>query len=152
MSKRRQMSNEQEKRIQKTLDHLGKSTRQPGSGCLWFAPSDNRLEGLINLRIEAKCKTEPSKSHSVKRLWYDKLREECSGNEEPIVVFDMGDEQDIYSMEEDVFIRLLNTLHESLDAKYKTDILIKYLEREYLETTTGNVEIKMLLNFLKKGI
>ena len=79
----------QENRVCKGLG----GRKQIGSGATPFLKGDGVLDDLL---IECKTKDKPSKSISVQKLWFDKVREEAfnMGKEGAIVVFSFGDGKD----------------------------------------------------------
>lgn len=89
----------QEKRVCKGLG----AKRQIGSGATPFLKGDGVLDDLV---IECKTKDKPSKSMSIQKLWFDKVKEEAfaMGKEGSIVVFSFGDGKDYVAESYDVFV------------------------------------------------
>lgn len=79
----------QEKRVCKILG----GRRQIGSGSTPFLKGDGVLDDLL---IECKTRDKVSKSISIKKDWFDKVREEAfsMGKEGSILVFSFGDGRD----------------------------------------------------------
>ena len=82
----RYYSKKQENLIAKELG--GK--RQPNSGAAMFAKGDVQLDNWL---IEAKTKTSPSESMTIKKSWLEKNEEEAfaMGKEHSALIFDFGD-------------------------------------------------------------
>lgn len=82
----RYYSKKQENLIAKELG--GK--RQPNSGATMFSKGDVQLDDWL---IEAKTKTSPSDSMTVKREWLEKNQEEAfaMGKSHSALIFDFGD-------------------------------------------------------------
>lgn len=82
----RYYSSRQENMIAKELG--GK--RQPNSGATMFHKGDVQLDDWL---IEAKTKTSPSESMTIKKDWLEKNAEEAfaMGKEHSALVFDFGD-------------------------------------------------------------
>lgn len=105
----RYYSKKQENLIAKELG--GK--RQPNSGAAMFAKGDVQLNDWL---IEAKTKTSPSESMTIKRNWLEKNEEEAfaMGKQHSALIFDFGDthypqEYVVITLEE--FKRLLEAEH-----------------------------------------
>lgn len=101
----RYYSSRQEKLIAKKLG--GKVV--PNSGAIMFGAGDVQLDNWL---IEAKTKTSPSESMTIKKSWLEKNEEEAfaMGKEHSALIFDFGDthypqEYVVITMEE--FKRLL---------------------------------------------
>lgn len=101
----RYYSSRQEKLIAKKLG--GKVV--PNSGAIMFGAGDVQLDNWL---IEAKTKTSPSESMTIKKSWLEKNGEEAfaMGKEHSALIFDFGDthypqEYVVITMEE--FKRLL---------------------------------------------
>jgi hypothetical protein len=101
----RYYSKRQENHIAKELG--GK--RQPNSGATMFSKGDVQLDDWL---IEAKTKTSPSESMTIKKEWLEKNSEEAfaMGKNHSALIFDFGDlhypqEYVVITMEE--FKRLL---------------------------------------------
>lgn len=101
----RYYSSRQEKLIAKKLG--GKVV--PNSGAIMFGAGDVQLDDWL---IEAKTKTSPSESMTIKKSWLEKNEEEAfaMGKEHSALIFDFGDthypqEYVVITMEE--FKRLL---------------------------------------------
>ena len=78
-----------------------------GSGSGMFAKGDVVSPEAL---YECKTKTKPSKSHSLKKEWFDKVRKEAlfKGKEFAIIAFDYGDSGDQYfAMHQKDFLQLL---------------------------------------------
>ena len=104
-SSTRYFSNKQEKRVAKRVG--GKQTAN--SGATKFSKGDVRTDNWL---IEAKTKTTPSESISIKREWLEKNEEEAfaMGKMHNALVFSFGDihnDKDYYIISEDEFKRLL---------------------------------------------
>lgn len=101
----RYFSNKQEKHIAKELG--GKQTAN--SGATKFSKGDVRLDNWL---IEAKTKTSPSSSISIKREWIEKNEEEAfaMGKEHSALCFSFGDlhnDKQYYILNETEFKRFL---------------------------------------------
>lgn len=104
----RYFSNKQEKHIAKELG--GKQTAN--SGATPFYKGDVTLDDWL---IEAKTKTTPSESMSIKREWLDKNEEEAFAMQKPhnALAFNFGDlrnAQNYYIINEQEFKRYITLL------------------------------------------
>lgn len=101
----RYFSNKQEKRVAKRIG--GRQTAN--SGATPFSKGDVTTDTWL---IEAKTKTSPSQSISIKREWLEKNEEEAfaMGKMHNALAFSFGDihnDKDYYIISEDEFKRLL---------------------------------------------
>lgn len=85
----------------------GKQTSN--SGATKFSKGDVRTKEWL---LECKTCTEPRKSFTLKREWFDKNKEEAFAmhKDYSAVVFDFGDGEQFYVIEEYMFKRLLEYL------------------------------------------
>lgn len=107
----RYFSNKQEKHIAKTLG--GKQVAN--SGATAFSKGDVRTDNWL---IEAKTKTTPSQSMSIKREWLEKNEEEAfaMGKEHSALCFSFGDthhDKMYYVISENEFKRFLQMEEEN---------------------------------------
>lgn len=102
----------QENRIAKSLSDIMEARRQMASGSMWMAKGDVVSEIFL---IEAKTKSKPSKSFSIKREWLDKIEEEAFlAGKLPALAFSFGDNVDYFVVNSDVFKELVS--------KYRGDV------------------------------
>lgn len=101
----RYFSNIQEKKIAKVVG--GRKTAN--SGATKFSKGDVSNDNWL---FEAKTKTTPSESMSVKREWLDKNAEEAfaMGKDYSAVVIDFGCGDNYYIVDEKTFLRMMNAL------------------------------------------
>lgn len=101
----RYFSNIQEKKVAKALN--GKQTAN--SGATKFSKGDVRTEHWL---FEAKTKTTPSESMSIKREWLDKNAEEAfaMGKSYNALVIDFGYGENYYIVDEKTFIEMKTAL------------------------------------------
>lgn len=106
----RYFSNIQEKKIAKAVG--GRKTAN--SGATKFSKGDVTTDKWL---IEAKTKTTPSESMSVKREWLDKNREEAFAMGKPYnaVVIDFGYSENYYIIDEKTFIEMKDALEASYE-------------------------------------
>ena len=83
--------------------------RVANSGATSFNKGDVRTKSFL---IEAKTCTSPRKSFTLHKEWFDKNKEEsfAMGKDYSAVVFDFGDGENLYVIDERLFIKLLNYL------------------------------------------
>lgn len=101
----RYFSNIQEKKIAKAVG--GRKTAN--SGATKFSKGDVSNDNWL---FEAKTKTTPSESMSIKREWLDKNAEEAfaMGKDYSAVVIDFGQGDNYYIVDEKTFLRMMNAL------------------------------------------
>ena len=101
----RYFSNIQEKRVAKAVG--GRKTSN--SGATKFSKGDVSNDNWL---FEAKTKTTPSESMSIKREWLDKNAEEAfaMGKDYSAVVIDFGCGDNYYIVDEKTFLRMMNAL------------------------------------------
>lgn len=85
--------------------------RQPNSGATPFMKGDVITDKFL---VECKTKMTKSISHTIKKEWLDKNKEEAFAMQRPYsaLAFDFGDGQNYYIIDEDLFLRLLNYIKE----------------------------------------
>lgn len=100
-------STQQEKKVAKTV----KGKRTANSGATKFSKGDIVTDNFL---IECKTCTEPRKSFTLKQEWFDKNKEEAFAmhKDYSAVVFDFGDGEEYYVIDEFLFKILLNALQE----------------------------------------
>ncbi len=100
-------SKQQEKKVAKTIK--GKVTAN--SGATKFSKGDVTTDNFL---LECKTCTEPRKSFTLKQEWFDKNKEEAFAmhKDYSAIVFDFGDGEEYYVIDEFLFKILLNTLQE----------------------------------------
>lgn len=98
-------SKQQEKKVAKAVS--GKRTAN--SGATKFSKGDVTTKNFL---IECKTCVEPKKSFTLKREWFDKNKEEAfaMNKDYSAVVFDFGDGEEYYIIDEHLFKVLLETL------------------------------------------
>ncbi len=103
----RYYSHRQESKVAKSLN--GKTV--PNSGAPRFLGGDVVLDDWL---IEAKTCTSLKKSFSIKKEWFDKNRKEslAMGKSYSALVFDFGDGEQHYIINERLFKKLINYLKE----------------------------------------
>lgn len=108
MINNRKIANLQEKRITRNLNQLGAEARQRlASGSLWFSKSDVISK---HLQIEAKTKSKPSKTFSLKKEWFDKIENEALlEGKIPVVVISFGDGIDYFCIKDTEFFRIFQS-------------------------------------------
>ena len=101
----RYFSNKQEKKVAKAVG--GKQVAN--SGATKFSKGDVRTDNWL---FEAKTKTTPSGSMTIKREWLDKNAEEAfaMGKYYSAVVIDFGYGENYYIVDEKTFIEMKNAL------------------------------------------
>ena len=101
-------SNRQEKKIAKVVG--GKQTAN--SGATKWSKGDVTTDQFL---LEAKTKTKPSKSFTLQKEWFDKNKEEAFAMNKPYsaLVFDFGDGEQHYVIDEKLFLVLKNYLEEN---------------------------------------
>lgn len=82
-------SKRQENKVAK-ITEVDNGKREPNSGATLFRKGDVKTDSLL---IECKTLTKPQKSHTIKREWLDKIREEAfsRGKQLSALAFDFGD-------------------------------------------------------------
>lgn len=100
-------SKQQEKKVAKVVG--GKVTAN--SGATAFSKGDVTTDMFL---LECKTCTEPRKSFTVKKEWFDKNKEEAFAmhKDYSAVVFDFGDGENLYVIDESLFRQLLVYLEE----------------------------------------
>ena len=100
-------SKQQEKRVAKVVG--GKRTAN--SGATMFSKGDVNTDLFL---LECKTCTEPRKSFTLKKEWFDKNKEEAFAmhKDYSAVVFDFGDGEDFYVIDQHLFQKLQNYLRE----------------------------------------
>ena len=100
-------SKQQEKRVAKVVG--GKRTAN--SGATMFSKGDVNTDLFL---LECKTCTEPRKSFTLKKEWFDKNKEEAFAmrKDYSAVVFDFGDGEDFYVIDQRLFQKLQNYLRE----------------------------------------
>lgn len=101
----RYYSNRQEKKVAKALH--GKQVAN--SGATAFNKGDVTTDDWL---IECKTKTEPSKSYSIKKEMLEKNKEEAfsMGKSYSALVFDFGDGNNYYVVDEKTFLMMKEAL------------------------------------------
>ena len=101
-------SSRQEKKVAKAVG--GKQVAN--SGATAFAKGDVATDNIL---IECKTCTENKKSFSIKKEWLEKNKEEAFAmhKDYSAIVFDFGDGEEYYLIDEFLFKILLNTLQEA---------------------------------------
>lgn len=102
----RYYSERQEKKIAKSVG--GKTVAN--SGAATFVAGDIRTDLFL---LEAKTVTKEQKSFTIKKEWLDKNEEEAFAMNKPYsaLVFDFGDGEQHYVINENLFIKLQNYLN-----------------------------------------
>ena len=105
----RYYSNKQEKKVAKAVG--GKQTAN--SGATSFSKGDVRTDDWL---IECKTKVSDSKSFSIKKEWLLKNREEmfAMGKSYNALVFDYGDGNNYYVLDEKTFLMMKEALENEL--------------------------------------
>ena len=98
-------SKKQETKVAKAIG--GKRTAN--SGATTFSKGDVTTDSFL---IECKTCTEPRKSFTLKKEWFDKNKEEAFAmhKDYSAVVFDFGDGENLYVIDEHLFRILQETL------------------------------------------
>lgn len=98
-------SKKQETKVAKAIG--GKRTAN--SGATTFSKGDVTTDSFL---IECKTCTEPRKSFTLKKEWFDKNKEEAFAmhKDYSAVVFDFGDGENLYVIDEHLFRVLQKTL------------------------------------------
>lgn len=106
----RYYSSRQEKRIAKAVN----GNVVANSGAIKFGAGDVRTTDWL---FEAKTKTSESQSFSIKKEWLLKNREEmfAMGKSYNALVFDFGDGNNYYVLDEKTFLMLKDLLKEKTD-------------------------------------
>ena len=101
----RYYSSKQEKRIAKAVD----GQVVPNSGAIKFGAGDVRTDEWL---FEAKTKTSESQSFSIKKEWLLKNKEEmfAMGKDYCALVFDFGDGNNYYVLDEKTFLQMKEAL------------------------------------------
>lgn len=100
-------SKQQEMKVAKAVG--GKRTAN--SGATTFSKGDVRTDMFL---LECKTCTEPRQSMSIKKEWFTKNKEEAFAmhKDYSALVFDFGDGENHYVIDENLFIQLLTYLEE----------------------------------------
>ena len=100
-------SKQQEKKVAQVV----KGKRTANSGATMFSKGDVVTDNFL---IECKTCTEPRKSFTLKQEWFDKNKEEAFAmhKDYSAIVFDFGDGEQHYVIDEFLFKILLQTLQE----------------------------------------
>lgn len=100
-------SKQQEKKVAQVV----KGKRTANSGATMFSKGDVVTDNFL---IECKTCTEPRKSFTLKQEWFDKNKEEAFAmhKDYSAIVFDFGDGEQHYVIDEFLFKILLETLQE----------------------------------------
>ncbi len=108
---KKKMSNNQEKRITRSLNEIKEASRQQiSSGSLWFAKGDVITSSFL---IEAKTKEKASSSITVKKEWLDKIETEAFDVRKiPALAFSFGTQTDYFVLKDKHFIALVEELKE----------------------------------------
>lgn len=98
-------SKQQEKKVAKATN----GRRTANSGATKFSKGDVNTKSFL---LECKTCVEPKKSFTLKKEWFDKNREEAFAmhKDYSAVVFDFGDGENFYVIDEKLFQKLLNYL------------------------------------------
>ena len=101
----RSFSSKQERRVAEALG----GRVQPNSGATDFRKGDVEAGSFL---VECKTRERPSKSITLRREWFDKLRDEAlfEGKRHTALAFSFGDGESWYAVSEDVFKRVLELL------------------------------------------
>lgn len=100
-------SKQQERKVAKAVS--GKVTAN--SGATAFSKGDVTTDMFL---LECKTCTEPRKSFTIKKEWFDKNKEEAFAmhKDYSAVVFDFGDGENHYVIDEELFRQLVEYLKE----------------------------------------
>lgn len=80
------------------------------SGAIWFNKSDVVSK---NFRVEAKTRTKPSKSFTIKKEWLDKIEKEAFlTGKIPTLAFSFGDGKDYFVLTDEDFYMIAEKLGE----------------------------------------
>jgi Holliday junction resolvase len=106
---KRKKSQKQERRITKSLQEIKEEARQTmSSGAIWFNKSDVVSK---NFRIEAKTRTKPSKSITIKKEWLEKIEKEAFlTGKTPALAFSFGDGKDYFILTDKDFYEIVERL------------------------------------------
>ena len=106
---KRKKSQKQERRITKSLQEIKEEARQTmNSGAIWFNKSDVVSK---NFRIEAKTRTKPSKSITIKKEWLEKIEKEAFlTGKTPALAFSFGDGKDYFILSDKDFYEIVERL------------------------------------------
>ena len=98
-------SKQQEKRVAKAVG----GARTANSGATAFSKGDVRTSTFL---LECKTCTEPRQSFTLKKEWFDKNKEEAFAmhKDYSAVVFDFGDGENHYVIDERLFQKLVKYL------------------------------------------
>jgi len=98
-------SKQQEKKVAKAV----KGQRVANSGATAFSKGDVRTDTFL---LECKTCTEPRRSFTLKKEWFDKNKEEAFAmhKDYSAVVFDFGDGENFYIIDEPLFQKLIQYL------------------------------------------
>lgn len=99
------------KQQEKKVAQIVKGKRTANSGATKFSKGDVVTDNFL---IECKTCTEPRKSFTLKQEWFDKNKEEAFAMHKyySALVFDFGDGEQHYVIDEFLFKILLQTLQE----------------------------------------
>lgn len=105
-------SNKQEKQVAKAIG--GKQTSN--SGATAFSKGDVRTDSFL---LECKTCTKSQKTFTVHKEWFEKNKEEAFAMGKPYsaVVFDFGDGEQHYIIDEKLFKKLLNYLEDEANER-----------------------------------
>lgn len=100
-------SKQQENKVAKAVG----GQRTANSGATKFSKGDVRTKSFL---LECKTCTEPKKSFTLKRDWFDKNKEEAfaMGKDYSAVVFDFGDGENFYVIDERLFRQLIEYIEQ----------------------------------------
>jgi len=103
----RYFSSRQEKRVAKAV----KGRVVPNSGAIRFGAGDVRVDNWL---LECKTCTKPQSTFTMHKEWFDKNKEEAfaMGADYNAVVFDFGDGEQFYAVDENTFKLLLKATKE----------------------------------------
>lgn len=98
-------SKQQEKKVARAVG----GNRVANSGATAFSKGDVRTNSFL---LECKTCTEPRKSFTMKKEWFDKNKEEAFAmhKDYSAVVFDFGDGKNLYVIDEWLFQKLVKYL------------------------------------------
>ena len=98
-------SKRQENKVAKAVG----GSRTANSGATAFSKGDVRTDTFL---LECKTCTEPRKSFTLKKEWFDKNKEEAfaMNKDYSAVVFDFGDGENYYVIDERLFQKLIKHL------------------------------------------
>lgn len=138
----REISDKQEKRIERDLKKHGVK-KVKNSGGNMFLKGDVVGEDIF---IEGKTKAKPSSSHTLKKEWWDKMKEQGRGKKYRVLAFDFGDGQDKFILEKDDFLYLYNY------AKTLETIVTQFLNDNLEDSIIDTTEIGKLKQIIREGV